>query len=403
MKLRTAILGCGGFAHRHAANLVGQPDKFELVAVCDRHPERGQAFSDRYTGGRAAVVTDHHDLFDKANLDLCVICLPPYGHSDEVEVAAAHGVHLLLEKPPTPTYDDFEALLADVDASGLTCQVGFQSLGSPAVDRIRELVRSGAVGEVVGIGAEGAWVRERAYYDRGRWAGRRSLDGVPVVDGVLTNPLAHSVSAALRIDGSETPDAVRDVAVELYRAHDIEADDTSCLRLRTRRGTVITVAATLCATRTHEPVVTVHGTRGRIALAYKRGEVRVRTDDRAEEVQVSTHPPVPLLENLVAHLQQIGFRSARHLVDLFGRQFAGFTLGIDHADAGRGLAAAHQRQERHGQNAAYAPQNREFHEFLPPQHMLVCQRSFAPLSSPEESVLRPASGDRVVGFGFAPV
>ena len=68
----------------------------------------------------------------------------------------------------------------------------------------------------------------------------------------------------------------------------------------------------------------MHGTRGRIALAYKRGEVRVRTDDRAEEVQVSTHPPVPLLENLVAHLHD---PSVELLVPL--RSTAGFMRVLD--------------------------------------------------------------------------
>ena len=148
MKLRTAILGCGGFAHRHAANLVGQPDKFELVAVCDRHPERGQAFSDRYTGGRAAVVTDHHELFDKANLDLCVICLPPYGHSDEVEVAAAHGVHLLLEKPIALTSEHAWRMVAAAERAGIVTQVGFMFRFGAAVERLRELVDSGEAGPV---------------------------------------------------------------------------------------------------------------------------------------------------------------------------------------------------------------------------------------------------------------
>jgi len=323
--LRATVVLAGlhghGRSHLAAVEALSRRSGIRLAGVCDPVPPSAE---DAARLRDVVVTTRLDDLLDEVRPDVTIICTPIHTHAELARQALARGSHLLLEKPPTPTYDDFEALLADVDASGLTCQVGFQSLGSPAVDRIRELVRSGAVGEVVGIGAEGAWVRERAYYDRGRWAGRRSLDGVPVVDGVLTNPLAHSVSAALRIDGSETPDAVRDVAVELYRAHDIEADDTSCLRLRTRRGTVITVAATLCATRTHEPVVTVHGTRGRIALAYKRGEVRVRTDDRAEEVQVSTHPPVPLLENLVAHLHD---PSVELLVPL--RSTAGFMRVLD--------------------------------------------------------------------------
>jgi len=61
-------------------------------------------------------------------------------------------------------------------------------MGSGAVRQARELIEDGALGEIRGIGASGAWQRTSAYYDRARWAGKRSLDGVPVVDGALTNP-----------------------------------------------------------------------------------------------------------------------------------------------------------------------------------------------------------------------
>ena len=146
MKLRTAILGCGGFAHRHATNLVAQVDNFELVALCDRHPERGQAFADRYTAGRAAVFTDHHDLFERAALDLCVICLPPYGHSDEVEAAAARGVHLLLEKPVALTSEHAWRMVRAAEDAGIKTQVGFMFRFGAAIERLKELIASGEAG-----------------------------------------------------------------------------------------------------------------------------------------------------------------------------------------------------------------------------------------------------------------
>jgi len=146
MKLRTAILGCGGFAHRHAANLVAQADKFELVALCDRHPERGQAFADRYTAGHAAVFTDHHDLFEREALDLCVICLPPYGHSDEVEVAASHGVHLLLEKPIALDSEHAWRMVRAAEDAGIKTQVGFMFRFGEAIERLKAMLDSGEAG-----------------------------------------------------------------------------------------------------------------------------------------------------------------------------------------------------------------------------------------------------------------
>lgn len=148
MKLKTAILGCGGFAHRHVTNLVGQADRFALVAFCDRHPARAQAFADRYTAGRAAIFTDHHDLFDRAELDLCVICLPPYGHSDEVELAAARGVHVLIEKPIALTAEHAWRMVEAAEAAGIKTQVGFMFRFGAAVERLKELIASGEVGPV---------------------------------------------------------------------------------------------------------------------------------------------------------------------------------------------------------------------------------------------------------------
>ena len=97
--LRTAILGCGNFAHRHARTLQLLKDEFEMVAFCNRTIDKAASFSEQYTNGTAPVFADHHQMFDQVSLDVVVICLPPYAHSDEVEIAAKLGVHVFIEKP----------------------------------------------------------------------------------------------------------------------------------------------------------------------------------------------------------------------------------------------------------------------------------------------------------------
>lgn len=54
--LRTGILGCGSFAHRHAQIASGLPEEVELVAFCDRNDWKARAFSEQYTANRAAVL-----------------------------------------------------------------------------------------------------------------------------------------------------------------------------------------------------------------------------------------------------------------------------------------------------------------------------------------------------------
>ncbi|WP_461028515.1 Gfo/Idh/MocA family oxidoreductase, partial [Streptomyces sparsus] len=155
-------------------------------------------------------------------------------------------------------------------------------------------------GTLRGVGAAGAWVRDDAYYRRAPWAGRRRLDGVEVVDGVLTNPLAHAVATALELADRTTDEDVAGVETELFRAHDIEADDTSAVRVTTADGLPITATVTLCAEKAGEPYVIVHGDRGRITFWYKQDRVLVHRAGHGPEE--SEYGRTDLLENLAEHL-----------------------------------------------------------------------------------------------------
>jgi predicted dehydrogenase len=297
------LVGMHGHGRWHLENLArlrraGSP--IRLAGVCDSRPPVGD---DCTLVGDVPVAARLDELLDEVRPDVTIVCTPIHTHADLTLAAAAAGSHVLLEKPPTPSLDEFDRLLAGLAGTGRACQVGFQSLGSHAITHVRSLVVDGAVGKVIGIGAAGAWQRDASYYARAPWAGRRTLDGVAVVDGALTNPFAHATATALALDGASGEKGVRELDLELFRANPIEADDTSCLRLVTGNGTTITVAVTLCAERAIEPYVVVHGTRGRIHLEYRTGRVRLEHGGR---VTVTEHGSTDLLENLVAHLADPG-------------------------------------------------------------------------------------------------
>jgi len=144
--LRAGILGCGGFAHRHAQILAALGDQVEMVAFCSRNPANAQAFADQYTGGQGAVFTDHHAMFEQAGLDLVIICLPPHGHTDEVERAAERGIHLLIEKPIALTSEQGWRMVGAAERAGIKTQVGFMYRFGDAVERLRAMLDSGEAG-----------------------------------------------------------------------------------------------------------------------------------------------------------------------------------------------------------------------------------------------------------------
>jgi predicted dehydrogenase len=299
LPLPVVLAGARGHGRWHLENIRRLQDKglVRLAGICELTPLSAEELN----GQTVEQSADFGALLDSTGAAIAVICTPIPTHTDLALIAAGKGVHLLLEKPPAPSYAEFRRMADGVAAAGVVCQIGFQSLGSHAVPAIRKLIAQGVIGQLTGIGGAGAWARDEAYYRRAPWAGKRRLNGVDVIDGALTNPLAHAVATALALNGSTRAEDVTAIETELLHANDIESDDTSCVRITTPRGRV-TVAATLCAERPGEPYVLVHGSSGRITFWYKQDRVLVqRSGHGPEEIEYGR---TDLLENLVAHLTE---------------------------------------------------------------------------------------------------
>ena len=297
------LAGARGHGRWHLDNIRRLQDKgvVRLAGICELTPLSEEELPEGLVlaSGAPEQSADFGALLDSTGARIAVICTPIPTHTDLALTAARRGVHLLLEKPPAPSYAEFRRMADGVAEAGVACQIGFQSLGSHAVPAIRTLMAEGAIGEIAGIGGAGAWARAEAYYRRAPWAGKRRLNGIDVIDGVLTNPLAHAVATALALGGTTRAEDVTDIETELFRANDIESDDTSCVRVTTQ-GPQVVVGATLCAEDPDEPYVVVHGDRGRITFWYKQDRVLLqRANHGPEEYEYGR---TDLLENLVEHL-----------------------------------------------------------------------------------------------------
>ncbi|MFP3714147.1 Gfo/Idh/MocA family protein [Puerhibacterium sp. TATVAM-FAB25] len=294
---RIAVVGIHGHGDSHVRRALElqRAGRARLAAVVDPAPPRP---GDAAHGTDAPWLTDLGDLLaGRERPDVVVLSTPIPTHLPLARAAMEAGADVLLEKPPAASLAEHAAIVEAAERTGRLCQVGFQTFGSHAVPAVRELARSGAVGDVVGIGAVGTWVRTTGYWGRARWAGRRRLDGRDVVDGVVTNPLAHAVATALAVGGALAADDVAEVVLDLRRAHPVEADDTSSGRVTARDGSRFGFGLTLCAPEASSPArVLVLGTRGEIELAYETDRVTVRTPDGVTE---RTYGRTPLLDDLL--------------------------------------------------------------------------------------------------------
>lgn len=288
------VIGIHGHGATHVRNALGRG---RLVAVIDPRPP--VAGSEAAVAGTPWYSSLEEFLATGVAVDVAVLCTPLPTHASLTTTLLRSGADVLLEKPPTTTMAEFTELLAVEAETGRIVQVGFQSLGSDALAVVAGVVARGEIGEVSHIGVAGTWVRATSYFRRAPWAGKRLLDGRPVVDGVTTNPLAHATATALRLAGARRVEDVIDIDLELYRANDIEADDTSSLVVRSATGPVIAGALTLCAPVNTDPWVAVYGSRGVVRLYYTRDEVSLEIDGQGPTL--TSYERVDLLGNLLAH------------------------------------------------------------------------------------------------------
>ena len=291
---RLILVGVRGFGQVHAERIARLSDQrlVQLVAAVDPG-----VVLDPPTIYGARLYADLGEALAAVDaVDVVVIAAPLGEHFRLATTALTAGADVYLEKPPVASLEDFRSLLQTEQQTGRVVQVGFQSLGSQAVRMLTE--DAFGIGPLVKDSAVGAWSRTVGYWTRSPWAGRRSLGGRPVVDGVVTNPLAHAVVTALAIVGCRRLDEVEAVETDLYRANAIDSDDTSVVRIRTASGLQVTCALSLCAPIEHEPLIYVEGKRGRATLSYTADRLEVEAEGQ-RSTEITTR--VDLLENLLAH------------------------------------------------------------------------------------------------------
>jgi len=144
-RLRLGLLGCGGIGARHLGAAARLPDHFEIVGCCGRDAERTAAFAGQHGG---VAYTDLGRMLEAERLDVLIVATPPDSRSGVIERAAAHGVHLLVEKPIALDLSTAQAMVAAADAAGVCAAAGFMYRFGDAVARWQALSTAGETGPV---------------------------------------------------------------------------------------------------------------------------------------------------------------------------------------------------------------------------------------------------------------
>jgi predicted dehydrogenase len=143
--LRIGILGCANIARQFSRDVAASP-AVRCVAVASRNVETAAAFAAAQGIGR------HHGSYEAlladAEVDAIYIPLPNSLHAEWAIAAAAHGKHVLCEKPLALKEGQARAMFDAARRHGVMLLESYPYYFQPQTGRLVALLQEGAIGSV---------------------------------------------------------------------------------------------------------------------------------------------------------------------------------------------------------------------------------------------------------------
>ncbi len=219
---KIGLIGCGMVAMYGHLPSIAATDGLELFAVLDPNSDSVARAQKQFNVPHA--FTDA-DAFFASGIEAVSITSPAPAHLQNALDAARHKLPILCEKPLAMNPAEAAAMIAAADAAGVSLNTAFCYRFSPSALKIRELVQSGAIGEVRSLRLIYNWGMHGKYVigpggQRSINARRegRMIEGGPMVDcGThqidlatfwLDSPIVRFAGHGAWVDEYEAPDHV---------------------------------------------------------------------------------------------------------------------------------------------------------------------------------------------------
>jgi len=142
--VRVGVAGLGYWGPNLARNF---DDLAELAWLCDLDPGHRERFAARYPSAR--VTASVEEMLADGTLDAVVVATPVPTHYALAKQALEAGKHVLVEKPPAMRAAEIDELVELALASDRVLMPGHLLLYHPGVVKVKELIGSGELGEVL--------------------------------------------------------------------------------------------------------------------------------------------------------------------------------------------------------------------------------------------------------------
>jgi len=254
-RVRFGLVGCGRISRNHLDSLERHADRAEIVAVCDADPATLAAATARYhVAGHASL----DEMLAESDCDAVILCTPSGLHPGQAITVAAHGRHVITEKPMATRWADGLRMVRACDEAGVHLFVVKQNRRNATLQALKRAVEQRRFGRIFMVTINVFWTRPQEYYDSSKWRGTWEFDG-----GALMNQASHYVDLVDWLIGPV--ESVQAYIATLAR--NIQVEDTATVGVRWRSGALGSVNVTMLAyPRNFEGSITVIGETGLVRI-----------------------------------------------------------------------------------------------------------------------------------------
>ncbi|MFH1924714.1 MAG: Gfo/Idh/MocA family oxidoreductase [Planctomycetota bacterium] len=278
--LRWGILGAGRIARKFAGQLPQTP-RAELAAVGSRSGDSARRFCEEFGGTHHA---GYDELLADPGVDAVYLSLPNGLHHEWTIRSLEAGKHVLCEKPIAATAAEAQEMFAAAERHGRILIEAFMYRCHPAVEKLIQMVRDGAIGRL-------KLIRTHFTYNRPEPADDIRFQ-VQLAGGSLMDIGCYTINLARALAGGE-PKGVHAVA----HLHPSGVDDyaAGCLEFDGGVLAAFTCGMTVEADRTTYAC----GSEGYVAIDFpwfSDGTFRLVKGEEAEMIRAEASRDVYALE-----------------------------------------------------------------------------------------------------------
>jgi len=180
MKLKVAIIGCGGIANGKHLPSLHKLEQVEIVALCDIVESRAQEACARYGVPGAKVYTDYKELLKDESIQVVNVFTPNDAHAAVSIAALDAGKHVMCEKPIAKTAAEAREMIAAANRSGKKLTVGYNNRFRNDSMYLQQACRRGVLGDIYFAKAHA--IRRRGVPTWGVFLDEEKQGGGPLID-----------------------------------------------------------------------------------------------------------------------------------------------------------------------------------------------------------------------------